>query len=93
MYGIMRLMPWKDDLKAKVYMLAAVLGAAAHDVLHPGYNNAFLVRTDSPVACKHNDQSVLENESLATALEMIRNPDLNFLAGSKLDQKHSAWQE
>ena len=32
---------------------------------HPGLNNAFMVRTRSPLALRYNDQSVLEHHHLA----------------------------
>ncbi|KEP67612.1 UNVERIFIED_CONTAM: 3'5'-cyclic nucleotide phosphodiesterase domain-containing protein [Hammondia hammondi] len=35
--------------------------ALGHDVGHPGYNNAFLVATNQPIALVYNDHAVLEN--------------------------------
>nr|PIM04100.1 3'5'-cyclic nucleotide phosphodiesterase domain-containing protein [Toxoplasma gondii COUG] len=35
--------------------------ALGHDVGHPGFNNAFLVATNQPIALVYNDHAVLEN--------------------------------
>ncbi|PFH35095.1 3'5'-cyclic nucleotide phosphodiesterase domain-containing protein [Besnoitia besnoiti] len=37
------------------------LAALGHDVGHPGYNNAFLVATNQPIALVYDDNAVLEN--------------------------------
>ena len=44
-----------------VQATAFVLAAAAHDVGHPGLNNAHLVNTEAPEAVRWNDVSVNEN--------------------------------
>ena len=44
-----------------VQAMAFVLAAAAHDVGHPGLNNAHLVNTEAPEAVRWNDVSVNEN--------------------------------
>lgn len=44
-----------------VQAAAFVLAAAAHDVGHPGLNNAHLVNTEAPEAVRWNDVSVNEN--------------------------------
>lgn len=47
------------------------LAAAAHDVSHPGRNNAFLVNTRDPLAVLYNDKSVLENHHVATLFTLM----------------------
>ena len=42
-------------------MFALLTSALAHDVGHPGVNNAFLVNTGAPLAMRYNDISPLEN--------------------------------
>jgi cAMP-specific phosphodiesterase 4 len=49
-----------------------LLAAAAHDVGHPGLNNAFLTVTDDPAAVRWNDVSVNENGHLHACLRLIR---------------------
>jgi len=49
---------------------ALLLGAAMHDVGHPGRNNGFLVNTRDPVAILYNDTSVLENYHASTGFRV-----------------------
>ena len=55
-------------------VLAALLGAAVHDIGHDGFNNAHHVAIGSPLALQYNDQSVLENMHAATGLGLLREP-------------------
>ena len=66
----------KSELTSMEEMVLYV-AAAAHDVGHPGRNNAFLVNTKDPLAVLYNDKSVLENHHLATLFSLIN------------DEKHS----
>lgn len=62
-------------------ILACLLLGLAHDMDHPGVNNAFLVKTRDPVAILYNDQSVLENAHAASLFLMFHNkPTCNVLA-------------
>ena len=67
-----------------LWLLAALLGAAVHDVLHPGYNNQYLIQEEAKVARTYNDQAVLENQSLFMALELMRSNESNFIKDSRL---------
>jgi len=58
-------------LMSEIDRLALILGSAAHDVEHPGWNNAFEVATMSPLAIRYNDQSVLENHHAATMFRIL----------------------
>jgi 3',5'-cyclic-nucleotide phosphodiesterase len=64
--------------------LTAVIAASVHDFNHPGTNNAFVVRNQGIIAKHYNDQHVIENHSIRMALNMIKDPSMNFLAGSRL---------
>ncbi|CAG9461563.1 unnamed protein product [Pedinophyceae sp. YPF-701] len=50
---------------------AVLLAAVAHDVGHPGVNNAFLVATRHPLATRYNGRSVLENHHASTLFEAM----------------------
>ena len=50
-------------------LFAAVVAAAAHDVGHPGTNNAFNVEARTAFALTHNDDSCLERFHSATLFE------------------------
>ena len=47
------------------------VAAAAHDMGHPGRNNAFLVNTRSKLAVLYNDKAVLENHHVSTLFTLI----------------------
>ena len=52
-------------------VFAALVGAAVHDVDHPGRSNQFLIETNNPLAVLYNDNSVLENHHLAVAFQTL----------------------
>ena len=53
----------------------------AHDIDHTGQNNAFHVATSSELALRYSDQSVLEMHHLASAFQLLRDPDVNLIGG------------
>ena len=60
--------------------LAAYWAAAAHDYRHPGTNNEFAKNTQSDMAIRYNDISILENMHVAEAFKLlIQGPRCNFL--------------
>lgn len=59
--------------------IAALIAAYAHDVDHPGHNNAFEVATHSDLAATHNDDAVLERHHSATLFAILRDPSCNIL--------------
>ena len=70
------------DLLETTSMLIA---AAVHDVDHPGLNNYYLVNTKSPMAILYNDKSVLENNHVACAFNIMRDERFDIL--SSLNQE------
>eukprot|EP00049_Salpingoeca_infusionum_P011868 m.209199 g.209199 ORF g.209199 m.209199 type:complete len:905 (-) comp15044_c1_seq3:76-2790(-) len=69
-------LPFFSDLQ----VLAVLLAAAAHDVCHPGFSNAFLAKTADPLAILYNDNSILENYHISQTFKlMTEHPEANFL--------------
>lgn len=66
--------------------LIALIAAAIHDVGHPGTNNDFNIKTQSHLALRYNDQSVLENMSIARSFEAM-NDDAKIDWYTQLGQK------
>eukprot|EP00727_Mastigamoeba_balamuthi_P011282 m51a1_g6777 putative camp-specific 3 -cyclic phosphodiesterase (709) ;mRNA; f:127105-129811 len=58
--------------------LGLYIAAIAHDVDHPGLNNAFQIATRSELALRYNDKSVLENHHAATAFSVACSDDCDF---------------
>ena len=56
--------------------LALMLSAIAHDAEHPGTTNQFQVATQSALAIRYNDISVLENHHSAVAGQLIEDTEL-----------------
>ncbi|CAG9460667.1 unnamed protein product [Pedinophyceae sp. YPF-701] len=73
----------------EVEVAALMLAALAHDVGHPGVNNAFLAATRDPIALRYNDQSILENMHAATLFEVMQDTDLDVFGNFSRDQ----WDE
>eukprot|EP00741_Cyanophora_paradoxa_P015666 tig00020903_g15123.t1 len=67
--------------------LAALTAAVIHDVNHEGRNNGFEIATQSELAMLYNDQSVLENHSLALSFAALRSPATDFVSHLPKDQR------
>jgi hypothetical protein len=66
----------------EIDILSCLVLGLAHDMDHPGVNNAFLIKTQDPIAILYNDQSVLENAHAASLFSLMRTkPECNILAG------------
>ena len=61
----------------------SLLSGAAHDMDHPGTNNAFEVKMKSKLALLYNDQSVLEHHHAASFFFLLDNVnyDCNIMNG------------
>lgn len=57
-------------LELEIFTL--VTAALAHDIGHPGFNNAFLVQSQDQLAKVYNDHSVLENMHAATLFSILK---------------------
>ena len=64
-----------SDLECYALLLAAV----AHDLEHPGVNNAYLIKSKHPLAITYNDISVLENRHAPCFFEIVarHSPEAN----------------
>lgn len=71
-------------------VLILLISAIAHDISHPGFNNAFLVATRHELAITYNDQSVLENFHVAGFFRLVfgceGQPGHNILGGMTKEQ-------
>lgn len=71
---------------ADISLLALIIGAAVHDIGHPGLNNSYHVNTRSELAIRYNDRSVLENFHASTAISLLHRKELNFLSSLPPEQ-------
>jgi len=55
-----------------IAVFALLVGAAIHDMGHPGQGNAFHVNCGSAVALRYNDYSVLESMSISEAFFLMK---------------------
>jgi len=69
---------------------AVMIAALAHDMDHPGVNNAYLINARDSLALAYNDASVLENRHVACLYKLIADrPDIDVF--KNLDA--SAWKD
>jgi cAMP-specific phosphodiesterase 4 len=61
-----------ETLLSGLDIFAALVGALAHDIGHPGVNAGYLVNTRHDLAMTYNDTSVLENMHVATLYKLLR---------------------
>lgn len=74
------------DLDQFVLLVAAV----AHDLGHPGVNNAFLSDIGHELALQYNDRSPLENMHCAKLYTIVANPLMNVFAKLTKEQYKDA---
>ena len=82
-----------------VEIAALLIASLAHDILHPGKNNLFLINSNHNIAKKYNNKSVLEHHSISHLHDLIQKhnlldlfafkeyPDLFDNQGNKLSSK------
>lgn len=68
-------------------VLTALFAAAIHDVDHPGLTNQYLINSGSELAIMYNDESVLENHSLAVAFVILKEPSCDIFANLNKKQR------
>eukprot|EP00026_Physarum_polycephalum_P002521 Phypoly_transcript_02528.p1 GENE.Phypoly_transcript_02528~~Phypoly_transcript_02528.p1 ORF type:complete len:390 (+),score=85.37 Phypoly_transcript_02528:1354-2523(+) len=68
-------------------ILSALIAAIIHDFEHPGLNNAYHINTQSDLAVRYNDKSVLENYHCAAAFRIIYDDQNNIFTGLNEAQK------
>uniref|UniRef100_K3WII6 PDEase domain-containing protein n=1 Tax=Globisporangium ultimum (strain ATCC 200006 / CBS 805.95 / DAOM BR144) TaxID=431595 RepID=K3WII6_GLOUD len=74
-------------------IFSALVAGAVHDVNHPGMNNAYLVNTNSPLAIKYSDDSVLERMHLAEAFQAATKEGCDIFEGFPKDVKRQSRQQ
>jgi len=69
-----------DSLRA-VDVFGLLIASLCHDVDHPAVNNAYLIATESELALRYNDVSVLENHHASLACQLMKNPATTIVDG------------
>ena len=70
-------------------LLGLVVSATGHDLGHPGYNNNFLVNSNSDLALNYNDISCLENFHTSTLFKILRKDENNIFENMDINNyKH-----
>ena len=70
-------------------LLGLVVSATGHDLRHPGYNNNFLVNSNSDLALNYNDISCLENYHTSTLFKILRKDENNIFENMDINNyKH-----
>jgi hypothetical protein len=64
-----------------------VIAASVHDLGHRGRSNNFEIASQSGLAIRYNDISVLENHHAALASRFLQTPELNILQNFKPKQR------
>ncbi|KAK9763554.1 3',5'-cyclic-nucleotide phosphodiesterase [Basidiobolus ranarum] len=59
-------------------VFALIVSSLAHDLGHPGVNNAYMVNAQTPLALLYNDQAVLENYHTTSLFLLMKKHEFNF---------------
>jgi len=63
-----------------LYKYLLLVAALVHDVEHPGHDNQWEIKIQSPLAVKYHNNSVIENHSLAVTKEILADPEQDVFA-------------
>jgi hypothetical protein len=72
---------YQDSLHTKftdLELLACLIAAIIHDVVHPGFSNQFLTKTQDEQALMYNDQSANEALSLSVGFKILQSRECNL---------------
>lgn len=70
-----------DIMQPRALELAGCYFAASvHDYEHPGLNNVYLVNTQSELAIRYNDKSVLENHHVSASFALTMDSECDIFA-------------
>uniref|UniRef100_A0A6G1SHM3 Phosphodiesterase n=1 Tax=Aceria tosichella TaxID=561515 RepID=A0A6G1SHM3_9ACAR len=86
---VLLLSPALDSVFTDLEIMTALYAAAIHDVDHPGVTNQYLIDSGNELALMYNDESVLENHSLAVAFKLMQEPDCDFLENLNKKQRQT----
>mmetsp|Transcript_150147 Transcript_150147/g.279980 ORF Transcript_150147/g.279980 Transcript_150147/m.279980 type:complete len:938 (+) Transcript_150147:213-3026(+) len=82
---MMRIM-MSEAFLVELEQFALLIGAAAHDLGHPGVNNGFLAEVGHELALQYNDRSPLENMHCAKLYGIVNQPETNVFMGLSKEQ-------
>jgi hypothetical protein len=68
-------------------LFSMIIAGCVHDYEHPGFNAAFLMKTNDKLAVRYNDISVLENHHVAATFEVINLTENNIMEKMPLEEK------
>uniref|UniRef100_A0A1W7RAV0 Phosphodiesterase n=1 Tax=Hadrurus spadix TaxID=141984 RepID=A0A1W7RAV0_9SCOR len=86
---VLLLAPAFDTVFGDLEVLSTLFSAAIHDVDHPGVTNQYLINASSELALMYNDESVLENHSLAVAFKLLQDDNCNIFVNLNKKQRQS----
>ncbi|XP_067124174.1 3',5'-cyclic-AMP phosphodiesterase 4C-like isoform X1 [Centruroides vittatus] len=78
-----------DTVFGDLEILSTLFAAAIHDADHPGVTNQYLINSSSELALMYNDESVLENHSLAVAFKLLQDENCNIFVNLNQKQRQS----
>ena len=55
-----------------------LFAAIIHDYEHPGLNNSYQMNTESDLALRYNNKSILENHHASAALRLLKEDQFNI---------------
>lgn len=82
-------LPQLHVIFSNLEVFSVLVGALAHDIGHPGINNAYLVKAKHELALQHNDKSPLENMHCVVLYEILSKDKFNIMEGLS----ESEWRE
>lgn len=78
-----------DETQRAVLRLALYIAAVVHDYRHLGVNNSYLRAVEDPLATRYNDRSPLENFHVASAFELLKQGDKDFMPDLPKDTRRA----
>lgn len=72
----------------RLHILTLLFSGIIHDFQHPGFTEDLLIQMEHEWALIHSEKSVLEKQHVSAGLQLLKEPQYNFMENLSVQQRH-----